>query len=624
MTIKQDIIIDELKLRIKFLEKQENQMAERMEEKLLLWLVSETINQTCDRDELLYNLIERISIIRDIPYCACFKISDNDVKLLASYFTTPEFNKDICNFKFSPSLIKRLKSEPCFINKDSFDSEGITFNDNFYIQPESVSIFPFQSLYIPFGIFMFFETDDKKNNLSSVSIVIKQIISMAIEKLEKLAVLEELKELNISFEKKLQERTKKLSDYNKELKDEIKERNRSEKKLIMNKERVEKSDKLKTSFLSNISHEIRTPINGILGFSEIIRKDDLHTDEKEKYTNIIKACGKSLLKIIDDVIDLSKIESNQIQLNIEEFFITKFVTELYDFFINDELFKQRQKVELRLNININGSTMIKSDREKLQQILINLVGNALKYTEEGYIEIGSKIEEGKYNGANKDLLFFVKDTGLGIPEDMHESVFEPFVKIEHDISKLYGGTGLGLTITKNLVELFGGKVWLKSKPGKGSEFYFTLPDSVLVVNGQEKLITTGEIRDNYNWDGKLVLIVEDDEMSLIYLKEVLKSTNINIIHASDGEQAIEFAHNNPDIDLILMDIKLPEINGYEATRKIKYFRKSVPIIAQTAYAMADDRQKSLQVGCDDYISKPINRHKLLYTMDVLMKEHSFA
>jgi len=471
---------------------------------------------------------------------------------------------------------------------------------------------------------VFFETDDKKDNLSSVSIVIKQIINMAIEKTEKMAVIEELKELNISFEKKLQERTKKLSDYNKQLKDEIKERNRSEKKLIENKEKAEKSDKLKTSFLSNISHEIRTPINGILGFSEIIRKDDLHTDEKEKYTNIIKTCGRSLLKIIDDVIDLSKIESNQIQLKTEEFLITKFATELYDFFINDELFKQRQKVELRLNININGSTMIKTDKEKLRQILINLVGNAFKYTEEGYIEIGCKIEEGKYNGANKDLLFFVKDTGLGISEDMQESIFEPFVKIEHDISKLYGGTGLGLTITKNLIDLLGGRIWLKSRPGEGSEFYFTLPDSVLIVNGMEKPLSTREIKDNYNWDGKLVLIVEDDEMSLTYLKEVLKSTKINIIHASDGKQAVELAYNNPDIDLILMDIKLPEMNGYEATRKIKYFRKSIPIIAQTAYAMADDKQKSLQIGCDDYISKPINRHKLLYTMDTLMKEHSFA
>ena len=240
MTINQDTIIDELKFRIKFLERQKNQIAEGMEEKLLLWLVSETINQSDDRAGLLYNLMERISIIRDIPYCACCKISDNDVKLLASYFTTPEFNKDICYFNMSPSLIKKLESGACFINRDSFDSEGITFNRDFYIQPESVAIFPFQSLYIPFGIFVFFETDDKKDNLSSVSIVIKQIINMAIEKTEKMAVIEELKELNISFEKKLQERTKKLSDYNKQLKDEIKERNRSEKKLIENKEKAEK------------------------------------------------------------------------------------------------------------------------------------------------------------------------------------------------------------------------------------------------------------------------------------------------------------------------------------------------------------------------------------------------
>ncbi|MCD4663900.1 MAG: response regulator, partial [Bacteroidales bacterium] len=486
--------------------------------------------------------------------------------------------------------------------------------------PDFVSLFPFQSLSIPFGMFAFMGGGDEKENLSSISIVINQIINMAIEKLEKLTLLEELKELNISFEAKLQERTKKILDYNKQLKKEIRERKRIEKILLEEKEIAEKSEKMKSSFLSNMSHEIRTPINGILGFSEIIRNEHLLNDEKEKYTNIIKACGKSLLKIVDDAIDLSKIESEQVHLNVEELQITKFMTDLYDFFKNDELFKQKDKLELKLNINISGSSIFKTDKKKLWQILINLIGNAIKYTEEGFVEIGCRIKDGEcFNGTNKDLLFFVKDSGIGIPKEMHESIFDRFVKIEHDISKLYGGTGLGLTITKNLVRLLGGEIWLKSEPTNGSEFYFTVPDSVVLTNGLENSISNVELKEKYNWNNKLVLIVEDDEMRYIYLREILKSTKINIVHAINGKQAVDIAFKNSDIDLILMDIKLPEMDGYEATQKIKNFRESVPVIAQTAYAMADDQQKSIQVGCDDYITKPINRYKLLKTMELLMK-----
>lgn len=620
MTVNQDTIFNELKLRIKLLDKQDEQMAGRMEEKLLLWLVSDTINQSDNIDELIYNFLERISVIRDISFSACCRVSDNTVSYLNSYSAHVEDATNDCFLTLSASLIHKLKSGPCFINFESFYSEGVYLKEDIPCNPKSVSIFPFQSLYIPFGIFVFVDEEKTSESLASISIVIKQIINMAIERLEKLTTLEELKELNISFEKKLRDRTKKLGDNNKLLKKEIKEIKEKEKGLIKAKTSFDETVEYQLPYLMNISHEIRTPLNGILGFTELIRNNDIVGQDKEKYINIIKSCGKSLIKIIDDVVSLSKIESNLIQIHKEDFPISKFMSELYDFFKNDELFKQRDNVELRLNLNFNGNTIINTDEKRLKQILENLIGNALKYTEEGHIEIGCKItEDENYNGGNKDILFFVKDTGIGIDPEFQEIIFDKFVKFEHDISRLFGGTGLGLTIAKDLTEKLGGKISFNSKSGTGSEFYFTLPASILVFNGNDKLLSKKELKEKYNWNGKRVLIVEDDEMSYIYLKEVLKSTKIDIIHAKDGKEAIEMAKANTNINIVLMDIKLPEMDGFEATKRIKEIREYLPIIAQTAYAMSDDYNKSLQIGCDDYISKPINRRKLLQSMDTLLK-----
>ncbi len=616
MAIYQDSIFNELKLRIKLQEQHNEHLASRMEEKLLLWLVSDTINQSGDVDDLLYNLLERISIIRDIPYSVCCQVSSDKITPLNFYSSFDQSKLLKCPFKLSESLLARIRSEPLFLSTGSFELEGFLISDKFVFEPERISIFPFQSLYIPFGIFVFIEDDIKYPKLSTFSIAIKQIISTAIEKMDKLTLLEELKNLNASFESKVRERSDKLTEANNKLKAEIKELKQKQNEIIPKLDLEALPDNIDSVLLQNISHEIRTPLNGILGFSELMRKANIDTLEREKYINIIKTCGKSILKIINDVIDLSRIESGQIQINKEEFSITKFMTEIYDYFKNDELFKQKENIELRLNINFDGSTTIESDRKLVWQILINLVGNALKFTEEGFVEIGCMIEEKKSKSGKKNLVIFVKDTGIGIEEDLKESVFQKFTKIEHDISKLYGGTGLGLTLSKELVGLLGGKLWFDSESNKGSEFYFSLPESVLTLNGNDKILTSRELKAKYNWDDKNVMIVEDDEMSYIYLKEVLKSTNINIIHAKNGMEAVEMAQNNPEIDIILMDIKLPEMDGYEATRRIKQIRESLPVIAQTAYAMADDQQKSLQVGCDDYISKPINRRRLLQTMDL--------
>lgn len=641
MTSHQESIFNELKLRMKLMEQHGEHTGERMEEKLLLWLVSDTISQAGDIETLIYNLLERISMIREIPFSACCKVSEDHIIPLNYYSNQENADFKQCPFKISPDLLTKLKSGPLFIKKELFSTQGFSINDKVDFIPDSVSIFPFESLFVPFGVFVFFEEGIFQNGLSSYNIIIRQIINLASEKLDKLNLLEELKNLNANFENRVQERVEKLKGGKKEKVREVEENvdlsdedtsdhtsdmiypDPDPKPEIKSEPKPDTGpgppDELDSPSLVNISHEIRTPLNGILGFAEILRSSEITEDEKQNYVNIIKTCGKSIIKIIDDVVDLSKIENDQIVITKDDFPIAGFMTELYDYFKNDELFRQKKDIELRLSINIDGNTIVHSDREKVWQILINLIGNALKYTEEGFIEIGCKIENstGPKKG-NKDLEFFVRDTGIGIEEELQGAIFDKFFKIEHDITKLYGGTGLGLTISLEIAKLLGGNIWFESRPRDGSEFYFKLPDSVVVLNGNDKPLTSRELKSKYNWDGKRVMIVEDDEMSFIYLKEVLRSTNIEILHAWNGVEAVEMASAGLGIDMILMDIKLPEMDGYEATRQIKEIKGSIPVIAQTAYAMADDKQKSIQVGCDDYITKPINRRKLLQSMDVLL------
>jgi len=619
MAIHQDSIFNELRLRIKLLEKQNGLKAEQMEDKLLLWLVADTISQAGDIDELLFNLLERICMIREIPYSACCKVSGNKISLLNHYTPHEEKYARILPFNLSPDLLDRLKSGPCFIDGNEMLDEGFNLSPTFFFSPESIAIFPFHSLSIPFGFFIFLYDEKTEQDISGLSIIIRQIIVMATEKLDKLTLMEELKTLNASFDKKVRERTQEMQDKNSQLKKEIETFRHQSKSVKIPAESVVDTSESGRSLLMNISHEIRTPLNGILGFAEIMRKTELEGEEKEKYINIIKSCGKSILKIVDDVIDLSNIETGQVKIVKEDFPLGKFMTDIYDYFKNDELFRQKETVEIRLSMNLDGQSLIHSDRKRIWQVLINIIGNALKYTEKGYIEIGCKIQETDHpKKGNQDLLFFVKDTGIGIEESLRDSIFERFVKIEHEISRLYGGTGLGLSIARDLAEMMDGRIWFDSEVGVGSQFYFLLPNSVSAFNGKDKLLSSKELKAKYNWLGKRVLIVEDDEMSFVYLKEVLKSTQIDILRAKNGNQAIELFEANPDIDLVLMDIKLPEMDGYEATRRIKQIRPMIPVIAQTAYAMADDQQKILQVGCDDYISKPINRRKLLQTIEGLI------
>ena len=384
----------------------------------------------------------------------------------------------------------------------------------------------------------------------------------------------------------------------------ITEVKKAEEKLKEAKEKAEESDRLKSAFLSNMSHEIRTPMNAIIGFSDILSNQDITSDERKVYHDYIHNSCNSLSNLIDDIIDISKIEAGQIKIENTDFHINDLIEELNTYFEEMRVRKGKSKIELRvMKPSDMDDLIIRGDPVRLRQILVNLIGNAIKFTEEGFIEFGYTLMN------KKTLQFYVKDTGIGIIEEEHNLIFKRFRQVDYSSARNYGGTGLGLAISKSLVELMDGRMWVSSNYGKGSTFYFTIPFKQR--NEPERKISDGkETFANYSWKGKTILIVEDEFINYKLFEIAFKKADVDFIWAKSGEKAIEMCKSNDNIDLILMDIKLPNMNGYEVTKKIKEFRNEIPIIAQTAYAMQDEREKCLKAGCDDYISKPIDLDKL--------------
>jgi len=380
------------------------------------------------------------------------------------------------------------------------------------------------------------------------------------------------------------------------------DRKKAEDNLITALKKAEESDRLKTSFLHNMSHEIRTPMNGILGFTNLLLEPGLTGEEQHNYIDVIKVSGDRMLNTINDLLNISLIESNQVKIAVSEVNVNEQNKNLYTFFKPEA---EKKGIQLSYKNTLpEHEAIIKTDSVKIYAILSNLIKNAIKYSDEGTIEFGYKKKE-------KNLEFFVKDTGIGIPKDRQQAIFDRFVQADIEDIRAYEGSGLGLSISKAYVKMLGGKIWVESREGKGSQFYFTIPYN---TKREEKTITINKTSMKKNENqiiGLKVLIAEDIESADMYLTLILKNFSKEILHAKTGTKAIDICRNNPDIDLILMDIKMPKMNGYEATRKIREFNKDVIIIAQTAYALAGDREKSIVAGCDDYISKPINKEMLL-------------
>lgn len=377
--------------------------------------------------------------------------------------------------------------------------------------------------------------------------------------------------------------------------------------LEMQIEELKLSEEKYRLFLANMSHEIRTPMNGILGFSELLKDPKLTGEEQKEYVTIIKRSGDRMLNIINDIVDISKIESGLMDIRISDTNINDKL-QYIEIFFRPEI--EQKKLKLIINNNIRTKKLtIQTDKEKLYAILTNLVKNAIKFTDKGSIEIGCNLK-------NEFLEFYVKDTGIGISVDKHNIIFDRFRQVIESLNRVHEGSGLGLPISKHYTEMLGGEMWLESEFGKGSTFYFTIPNKT-----KEKIVYDTVVK-NINIENKKklnILIVEDDEISLRLLKSQLKSIVNKFYVAKSGIEAIKICKDNIDIDLILMDIRMPNMDGLEATKQIRKFNKDVIIIAQTAYALEGDREKSIKSGCNDYISKPIDIETLLSTIKKYFK-----
>jgi len=385
----------------------------------------------------------------------------------------------------------------------------------------------------------------------------------------------------------------------------VNERLENEQKLIRAKEKAEESDRLKSAFLANMSHEIRTPMNGILGFLDLLREPDLSEENKASYIDIVTKSGHRLLDTINNIIEVSKIEAGELQLNTVPVNIPELMAYYHGFF--------RQQTDLKgLTYIISNQfpeeiNAIQTDKNKVDSIITNLLKNSVKFTNSGSIEFGCRLD-------GTDIAFWVKDTGIGIAPDRVSVIFERFVQADISNSRPHEGSGLGLSIVKAYIQALKGKVWVDSEPGKGSTFSFSIPCNCAPEAAVPPL--TGFFPEPRQESNATVLIAEDDYSSYLYLENLLSGKGLSFLHTTNGYDTVNTVRQNTSIDLILMDIKLPGLSGLEATEQIRDFNSSIPIIAQTAYAFAGDRDLAINAGCNDYISKPIKRNELL---DILSK-----
>jgi len=393
------------------------------------------------------------------------------------------------------------------------------------------------------------------------------------------------------------------------VKEDITEKKKLWSELITAKEKAEESDRLKTAFLANMSHEIRTPMNGIIGLSEILKDPDLSREEQTMYIGLIDQSCQRLLFLINDIMDISHIEAGQASLQITE---TPVNMLLHDLFADFKPLAENKGLRLSCVSDLSESeSVIETDSAKLKQALRKLVGNALKFTRAGSVEFG-------YTKKGELLEFYVIDSGIGIPVEMKESIFERFRQVDTAVSRNYEGAGLGLSIARAHIEMLGGTIRVEPAEGRGSAFFFTLP-----YNPPESMktpLSSPDVRKPERLSSDLtILLAEDDEISAVLLKKKLNGENATIISAVNGREAVELAERHPEINIVLMDIKMPLMDGFEATRLIKEIRPGLPVIAHSPFTSPDDREKAKEAGFDGFISKPVNREKLLELMMTLLQ-----
>jgi PAS domain S-box-containing protein len=377
------------------------------------------------------------------------------------------------------------------------------------------------------------------------------------------------------------------------------------------KERAEESDRLKTSFLANMSHEIRTPMNGIIGFANLLRDPGLTEEKKDLFLKHIDQSSSQLLNIIDDIIDISKIESGQMKISNKPVRINGILEEIYSSFFHSIRGDGPGEKKVTFNLkkgNLSHDFTLVTDYFRLRQIFNNLIGNAIKFTKEGHITFGYELK-------NRHVEFFVSDSGIGIPNNQIKLIFDRFGQVNQERSLQPSGTGLGLPISRSLVNLMGGEMWVKSDVGKGCTFYFTLP---LVIEEPVEEVRVLISNKSYNWSNKQILVAEDEELNWMFVREMLRQTGATIHRARNGHEVVEQTRKLVP-HAILMDIKMPEMSGIDAARKIREFNSSVPIIAQSAFVMAEEKEECLRAGCNHFVTKPLDRTTIMELIDSYFK-----
>jgi PAS domain S-box-containing protein len=394
----------------------------------------------------------------------------------------------------------------------------------------------------------------------------------------------------------------------------ITERKRIQTELIKAKDKAEESDKLKSAFLANMSHELRTPLNAIIGFSGLINEWG-PGDNTIPYSQIIMKSGQHLLTLVEDIFDITMIESGQTKIKYEKTEIISLLQEVRDIISGERITEEKTSVKLNLKPDLTrNQKYLVTDPVKLKQVLMNLLRNALKFTEQGFIEFGfDEITENDI----RSLRFYVKDTGIGIDKTYHEVIFNIFRQIDDTNTRKVGGMGIGLSIAKKTVEMLGGRIWVESEPEKGSTFYFTIPETDN-RNDKTKISEKNAPIMEKKYNGKTILIAEDEQSNFDFLKILFNRMDIRVLWAKDGNEAVNLCESDSKIDLVLMDIKMPFLNGFEATRLIKIKHPDLPIIAQTAYAMNTDKTEATKAGCDGYLTKPLKLGQITEVLETYL------
>ncbi len=390
---------------------------------------------------------------------------------------------------------------------------------------------------------------------------------------------------------------------NKELAFQIEEKEKQALELIQAREKAEESDALKSAFLHNLSHEIRTPMNQILGFANFLKEPGLSESDRDDYIGIINSQSHQLLHIITDIVEISKITTGQVDLKLCTFNLAEMMDELL---ILNKTKAEHRNLKLSLSKKITDEdSIIQGDQIKLKEVFSHLIENAIKFTDEGSIDI-------EYKRAGDRLIITVKDTGIGINAQEKQAIFDQFRQVEISMARKYGGMGLGLSISNAYIRMMSGIIRVESVPGKGSAFFVEIPYIPAIQAAASPMIVLHlPVISRPDWHDKTLLIAEDEESNVQFLMAVLRSTGIRLLFAVNGLEAVEQCRSHPEIAVVLMDIKMPRMDGLEATKIIKSFCNELPVIATTAFAMASEKEYILQAGCDDYLPKPIKREDLI-------------